>query len=254
MTAFLVIVGLLMVWRATISFRSGCRPSWARLLAGRPLRRRPRRHRRLGDRKRRREAAVAARALLAMLASGGQDPVAHLVVGVVLQPGEVPLIHARARLATWDTQAAQVTRARVRRWGRRFESMARQVAVGGWQDRGDVAFLITSLRLVGRIQPDGELLSIWWNGLDGIQVDLDVDTLQLDGVNGWRGQITGPGVAPVGVAAVAACHGPGALLSHPALACLRGPSTQAETVRAPEPPALGPGDAMPGAWSYGRLK
>jgi len=252
-TVLLVLVGLLVVWHAITWYQRRRRPLRASALAGPPLLHRPPRHRRLGDRKRRREAAVAARGLVAMLAAGSHDPVAHLVAGVVLQPGEVPLTHARACLATWDTQAAQVTRSRVQGWGRRFESATRQVAVSGWQDHGDVAFLITSLRLVGRNHPDGELLSIWWSGLAGIQVDLHVDTLHLDGVNGWRGQITGPGVATIGVAAVAACYGPGALLSHPALAGLRGPGNEAETIRVPEPPALGPGDAMPISRSRGRL-
>lgn len=114
-------------------------------------------------------------------------------------------------------------------------------------------WLVTSLRLVGRAQAEGELLSIWWSGLAGVQVGLDADTVHLDGNNGWLGHMTGPGVAPIGVAAVAACHGPEALLVHQALARLPRPSTQGETPPAPEPLALGPGDPTPKVWKHGRL-
>ena len=108
---------------------------------------------------------VTARALIAVLAAGGHDPGNHLGAGVVLQPGEVPLTHGGACLTRWDAQAAQVTRGRVRRRGRQFESAAQEVAaVSGWKDHCDVAFLATSLCLVGRAQPVGQLLSIWWTG------------------------------------------------------------------------------------------
>ena len=86
---------------------------------------------------------------MAVLAAGGQDPVAHLGVGVVLQHGETPWAQARARLATWDNHVAQVSRRRVRWWERRLDSVVRQVTASGWQDNGDVDWLITSLRLVG---------------------------------------------------------------------------------------------------------
>lgn len=137
---------------------------------------------------------------------------------------------------------------RVRRWVGRTEGAAREVSASGWQDHGDNDWLITSLRIVGRARPDGELLSIWWSGIAGLQVDLDADTVRLDGNNGWRGQVIGPGVAPIAVAGVAACHGPGALASHPALACLRRPRVQAEKFAVPEPPALGPGDPTAETW------
>jgi hypothetical protein len=143
-----------------------------------------------------------------MLASGGHDPVAHLAAGgVVLQPGEIAWIHTRARLAVWTIQSAWVTCSRVRWRGRRAESTSREVAAGGWRDHGAVDWLITSLRLVGRTGPNGGLLSIWWSDLAGVKVDLGNDTIYLEAANGWRGQITGPGIAPIGVAAIAVCHG-----------------------------------------------
>ncbi len=251
--ASLIVVALLMTWRGISWMRRRRRPSWEQMSGGPPLHRRPRRHRRVGDRRRRRDAAETARAFVAMLAAGGHDPVAHLELGVVLQPGEMPWGHAQARLATWQTQSAQVTRSRVRCGGRWVDSTAREVTASGWQDHGEVDWLITSLRLAGRTHPDGELISIWWSGLPGAHVDLAGDAVHFDGSNGWRGHLTGPAVAPIAVAAVAACHGPQALLVHPGLARLGRPAGQAETPSAPEPLALGTGDPMPEAWKSGRL-
>jgi hypothetical protein len=246
---FVIVVALLM---AVAWVRRRGASSWKRSLGGSPLHRRPRRHHRVGDRRRRQDASEEARAFVAMLAVGGRDLLAHLHTGVILQAGETPWAHAQARLATWETQAAQVAASRVRWGGRRVDSTGREVAAGGWQDHGELDWLITSLRLVGRTQANGELISIWWSGLAGAQVNLAGDAVHLDGSNGWRGAITGPGVAPIAVAAVAACHGQEALPVHPGLALLRRPATQTETSRSPEPPALRPGDPMPPtAWSWG---
>ena len=214
MTAFLIVVTLLVAWRGITWLRRQRRRAWEQMLGNPPLQHRPRSRCRFGDRRRRREGTEVAGTLVAMLAAGGHDPVAHLGAGVVLQPGETPWAQARARLATWDTHAAQVSRRRVRWWGRRLDSVVRQVTASGWQDNGEVDWLITSLRLVGRTQSGSELISIWWSGLAGLQVDLETDTIRLNGNNGWRGHLTGPGVAPIAVGAVAACHGPQALSVH----------------------------------------
>jgi hypothetical protein len=128
-TGFLIAVALLMAWRTIAWVRRRRRPSWEQMSGNPPLRRRPRRHRRFGDYRRRREAAETARAFVAMIAAGGHDPVAHLGAGVVLQPGESPWVHARARLATWDTHVVQVSSRRVRWWGRRVENVAREMTL-----------------------------------------------------------------------------------------------------------------------------
>ena len=193
---FVIVVALLMAWRAGAWVRHRGLSSWERSF-GRPLlHRRPRRHRRVGDRRRRRVATEQARAIVAMLAAGGHAPVAHLDIGVVLQPGEAPWGHAQARLATWETQAVQVAASRVRSGGRRTDSAAREVTVSGWQDHGEIDWLITSLRLVGRTHADDELVSIWWSGLAGAQADLVSEAVHFDGNNGWRGDLTGPAVSP----------------------------------------------------------
>ena len=54
-----------------------------------PLRRRVRRHRRIGDRRRRRAADTRARELLSAMAEGRHDPVTHLSSGVVLEPSRL---------------------------------------------------------------------------------------------------------------------------------------------------------------------
>lgn len=194
---FAIAAALLMAGRAVAWMRHRAAPSWEQSRDGAPLlHRRPPRHHRVGDRRRRRDAAEAARAIVAMLAAGAHGPVAHLDVGAVLRPGETSWGRAQARLATWETQAAQVARSRVRWGGRRIDSAAREVAGSGWQNRGEVDWLITSLRLVGRTHADDELVSIWWSGLAGAQADLVSEAVHFDGNNGWRGDLTGPAVSP----------------------------------------------------------
>ncbi len=183
-------------------------------------------------------------AIVEMLAAGGYDPGAHLELGVVLQPGEMPSGPSPGSSGHVGDRAAQVAAGRVRWGGRRVNSTAREVTASGWQDRGEIDWLITSLRLVGRTHADGELVSIWWSGLASAQVDLAGDAVHLDRSNGWQGQLTGPGVAPIAVAAVAACYGPDALPDHPGLGRLRRTTAHTETPPAPEPLALGPGDPL----------
>ncbi len=54
-----------------------------------------------------------------------------------------------------------------------------------------------------------------------VRADLTTEWLALDAYNGWRAVITGPGIAPIVVAAIASCHGAQALIDHPAIAPLR---------------------------------
>jgi len=172
---------------------------------------------------------------VAILAAGGHDPVAHLDVGVALQVAETPWAQARARLATWETQAVQVTRRRVRWGGRRVDSAAREVTAAGWQDHGEIDWLITSLRLVGRAQADGELISIWWSGLAGAQVDPAGDAVDLDGSK------AGGDTSPVRASPRSRSQrSPPATARKPCrvhrgLARLRRPATETEAPPAPEP-------------------
>lgn len=126
MTVFVIVVALLVAWRAGAWVRPRGSSSWERSLGRALLHRRPGRQRRVGDRRRRRVATEEARAIVAMFAAGGHDGVAHLDAGVVLQPGVMPWGHAQARFATWETQAFQLARSRVRGGGRRVDSAVRR--------------------------------------------------------------------------------------------------------------------------------
>lgn len=162
-----------------------------------------------------------ARNLALSIVTGRPVPVSHYDIGVILEPGEVPWQRARARLSVWTTQSCYVQHTRVGCWGYGARSSGREVTTANWRDVGVIDWLITSKRLVGRLPGDGRMESIWWGGLVGAQADLDTETVCLDSDNGWRGRLTGPGVAPIAVAAVAACHGPRAMLEHPGLGRLR---------------------------------
>jgi hypothetical protein len=253
-SVFWFIVGLLTLWRVIASVRPR-RRAWEQRTGGAPSRRRPCRHHRPGDGKRRRLAREQARDLVGTLLAGGHDPVVHLAAGVVLEAGEVAWQRSMACLSVWSTESSWITRSRISWLGRRAHSASSEVVVSGWRDYGGIDWLITSARLVGRAPTSGELISIWWAGLSGVQVNLDAGVVSLDAANGWRAEITGPGVAPIAVAAVAAvaaCHGPASLVGHPGLACLRGQSVVAEASRGPEPPVLGTGEpVLRGPWLAG---
>lgn len=248
MNVLWIVVGLLLLWRIVALSRRWRRPDWTGTMGARP-RRRPRRHRRLGDRTRRHLAREQARELAVVIASDSRDPVAHLSAGVVLEPGERAWQESTARLSVWGTEATWVTPSRVSWFGRRAQTSGREATISGWRDCGRIDWLITSERIVGRLGRSGELISIWWGGLSNVQVDLDAEVIRLDATNRWRGHLCDPGIAPIAVAAIAACHGPAALAGHPALACLGNPSGTAQAVRGPEPPAIGPGEPVLRLWS-----
>ena len=130
--------------------------------------------------------------LVAVLAQGWpQGPAAHLSDGVVLGAGEVALQRSTTHFSVWATRSTWLSHSRVRGWGRRAESSTGEVSVSGWQDHGEVSWLVTSARLYGRAR-DGEIFSIWWARLDSLEVDLDIDRIVL-GTDAWRAQLIGPG-------------------------------------------------------------
>ena len=214
-------VGVLVLWRTIGWFlQPAKRRTWS--ATSPPLRRRPRRHRRLGDERRRRASAKSARELVATLTIGwSDDPVAHLSGGVILGAREIAFQRSTTDFSVWATRSTWLSRSRVRGCGRRSESSTGEVSVSGWQEYGEVTWLVTSARLYGRTK-DGEIFSIWWARLSNLEVDLDTDRLLL-GTDGWRANLMGPGVAPIAVAAVAACHGRATLPAHPGLTRLRVP-------------------------------
>jgi hypothetical protein len=127
-------------------------------------------------------------------------------VGVVLDPGErvwaeTPLtFSADTPVATNPTVGA---RPQVRPW------------------------LITNHRVVARLG-DGRLHGLRWEHMVGCRVDLSPrwSTVAVDLDAQTPLVWTGPGVAPLAVAAVYHLHGPGATVEHPGLAVLRVPPAQ----------------------------
>lgn len=107
---------------------------------------------------------------------------------------------------------------------------------------GMLDWLITNQRLTAR-RPNGQVVSIWWSGVEAISVDPAREIVVLDGADGFHAELRGPALAPIAVAAIATCHGPQALIDHPALEPLRAgqpadmgsPVTAAVEARAADP-------------------
>lgn len=177
------------------------------------------RSRRLRHRRRRQAAGQRARSLAAAILDGRGDPTAHLAAGIVLHRGEIAWLQTRSRLGVRSSQPVWTVYTPASGWGRHTRRASDSRA---WVDHGAIDWLITSQRIAGRYRASGELISVWWSGLVGVDIDLKRDRLILNGVDGWIGQLTGPEVAPIAVAAVAMCHEPQALGVHRALVGLRG--------------------------------
>jgi hypothetical protein len=126
-----------------------------------------------------------------------------------------------ARLTVRSNQTAWVAYTQVSRWGRHAHNVSREIPSRGWEDYGEIDWLITSQRIVGRLRASSDMMSVWWSGLAGFEIDLHDDRLTLNGANGWTGQLTCPDVSPIALAAAGMCYGPDAIAVHPALAALR---------------------------------
>lgn len=91
---------------------------------------------------------------------------------------------------------------------------------GQWTTREPVSVVITSERLLVRFAA-GELASLWWAGIVGVEIDVDRGWLVLDYGDGTPRAILGPALHALAVATIWALYGPEALLTHPALAGVR---------------------------------
>jgi hypothetical protein len=83
-------------------------------------------------------------------------------------------------------------------------------------------WLVTSDRILGRLGDD-RLYGWRWNQIVGCRIELTapLERVTLDLSDGSCLSWSGPGVAPLSVAAVSQLHGPSALIDHPGLAVLR---------------------------------
>lgn len=172
-------------------------------------------------RRQRHAASLQARQLARAIIEHRPDPTAHLAAGVILQPGEDAWMRSPARLAVRTSQAAWTANTQLSWLGRRARNVSHETTTRRWQGQGEIDWLITTQRIVGRLPATGEMISLWWSGLDGVDIDPKHDSILLNGINGWTGILVGPTVAPIAVAAIAMCHGLEALLTHPALEKLR---------------------------------
>jgi hypothetical protein len=83
-------------------------------------------------------------------------------------------------------------------------------------------WLVTSERIVGRLGDD-RLYGWRWSQIMGCRIELTspAERVALDLSDGSCLSWSGPGIAPLSVAAVSRLHGPSALIDHPGLAVLR---------------------------------
>lgn len=201
------------LWVGVVFALLYCAKRWSRRRYGTHLanaidnKKRPRRRHCPGDGHRRNVAHRQARELLVALASGQPEPGARTAVGVALQGGETAYGQTPACLETWSTTTTWVTETRVRRWGRRARSVTRELTAEGWRDNGEYTWLLTSARALGRSVRSGELVSIWWSSLTDAHVDAGREVVVVDIANGKSRRLTGPGILPLAVLAVAACGG-----------------------------------------------
>lgn len=165
---------------------------------------------------------------LALTITGGHQPAVPIYdLGIVLGADET--VWQRAAACYWWRGEQTWTEQRTSYNGRRgtLTEVRRPVL----NCAGTLSWLITNRRL-GTRQPNGEVISIYWTAIQAISIDLAADAIVLDGTDGYRGELRGPAIAPVAVAAVASCHGVYALLDHPAVAPLRIPAAPAPRGRA----------------------
>jgi len=145
-------------------------------------------------------------------------------LGIVLLPSEV--IWQRTTAAYWWRGEQRWTEQRISHAG--YRSTVTEVQRESMNCSGTFAWLITNQRLAAR-EASGEVISIPWSAIQGVSVDLAADVVALDGADSYHGELRGPAIAPIAVAAIASCYGPHALLDHPALCVLRTSSEAAHS-------------------------
>jgi len=173
----------------------------------------------------------AARELALTIVRGRSSAMQAYDLGIVLNDGET----------AWQRAPADYWYRSERSWMvqhnsyRGYHSTLSEVHQPCMHYAGMLDWLITNHRLGAR-QPDGHVVSIWWRAVEAVIVDLMREIVVLDGTDGYHGELRGPAIAPIAVAAIAACHGPQALLYHPALEPLRDRPHAGATPR--RPPAI----------------
>lgn len=91
---------------------------------------------------------------------------------------------------------------------------------GCWAEASFAEVLVTDQRLLCRFA-SGSLISLWWSGIVGLNVDIAAEHIVLDFGDGQPVNLSGVQVSVVAVAAIASIYGAYALVGHAALAPLR---------------------------------
>lgn len=156
-----------------------------------------------------------ARMLALAIASGYEPKVPVYDLGIVLGADEV--VWQRTQADYWWRGQQTWIEQRTSYYRHRSTLAEVRRPVMNWA--GTLDWLITNQRVAAR-EGSGEVISIRWSAVQALSVDLPHDAVTLDGTDSYHGELYGP-VAPIAVAAIACCHGPQALLNHPAVAALR---------------------------------
>lgn len=155
--------------------------------------------------------------VLAMAIVGGYQPAVPIYdLGIVLSADEV--VWQRAPATYWWRGQQTWTEQRTSYYGHRGTLTEIRRPVLNWA--GALDWLITNQRLTAR-EASGEVISIHWTAIQAVTIDLAHDAVALDGADGYRGELRGPAIAPIAVAAIACCYEPRALTDHSALRALR---------------------------------
>ena len=105
---------------------------------------------------------------------------------------------------------------------RAVELSVRSLDHGVWSGDEMCFAIVTDHRVILR-RSSGELVSLWWSSVVGIEVDLAHERLVLDFADGHPCGLFGPQVALPSVMAIARLYGAEGLIRHPSLESLRDP-------------------------------
>jgi hypothetical protein len=194
--------------------------------------------RRLG-RERRSAYDDARRLAVLIVGNGPHPPVDVYSYGLVPNNGEQPYrvfwMHWHMREIWTDNRSTA-------------PHLNREFAV--WPEPHPAHLMITNQRIACR-DLHGELISMYWNGLSGCQVNIAAERITLDYHDGRAGAFTGAAAPVLAVAAVAHLYGTAGLLQHPAIQVLRASPSPLPSAQVP-PAGRQPGRRDRGEPELGR--
>jgi hypothetical protein len=147
------------------------------------------------------QAADDARQLALELATGRpQRDLDTMALGLITEPGETAFRYVEALLSQYDP------------------------SIQSWQWPQRVQLLLTDRRAMVR-QSHGVVISLWWEGLVAVEIDIGGRRVVLDYGDAWPRTLSGPASPSIAVTVVTGVFGVEGLLRHPALAPIRACTT-----------------------------